>query len=77
MCVFALVCITLFPLLHVLSSFVIILTRNRELVGLLLLSFGCLATVNVLRLFLMEPWLGMQFLIVVFPDHTYFLHLHR
>ena len=34
--------------LCVLSSFVIILTRKIELVDLLLLSFGCLVTVNVL-----------------------------
>ena len=44
--VFVLVCI------YVLSSFAIILTRKRELVALLLLSLGCLVTVNVLWLFL-------------------------
>ena len=37
-----------YALLYVLSSFAIILTRKRELVALLLLSFGCLLTVNVL-----------------------------
>ena len=31
-----------------LSSFAIILTRWRDLLALLLLSFGCLVTVNVL-----------------------------
>ena len=35
-------------LLCVLSSFAIILKRKRELVALLLLSSGCLVTVNVL-----------------------------
>ena len=35
-------------LLHAPFSFAIILTRKRELVALLLLSFGCLVTVNVL-----------------------------
>ena len=40
--VFVLVCITLTFL-----GFVIILTRTRELVSLLLLHFGCLVTVNV------------------------------
>ena len=35
-------------LLYVLSSFAIILTRKRELVALLLLSFGCLVSVSVL-----------------------------
>ena len=68
MLVFVLVCITLF-----LSSFAIILTRNRELVALLLLSFGCLVTVNVLWFCLLVLWVGLQFVIVVFPDHTHLL----
>ena len=37
-----------YALLYVHSSFAIILTRKRELVALLLLSFGCLVIVNVL-----------------------------
>ena len=37
-----------YALLCVLSSFAIILKRKRELVALLLLSFMCLVTVNVL-----------------------------
>ena len=60
-----------YALLRVLSSFAIILTRKRELFVLLLLSFGCLVTVNVLWLFLMVPWVGPQFVILVFQDHTY------
>ena len=60
-------------LLYVLSSFAIILTTKRELIDLLLLSFGYLVTVNVLKLFLMVPCVSMQFVIIVFPDHT---HLH-
>ena len=66
-------CSSLFwhTLLYVLSSFAIVLTRQGELVTLLVLSFGCLFTVNVLWLFLTVPWLGMQFVIVVFPDHTH------
>ena len=51
-------------------SFAIILKRKRELVVLLLLSYGCLFTVNILSLFLMEPWVGMRYVIVIFPDHT-------
>ena len=47
--------------------------KKRELVVLLLLSFGCLVTVNALRLFLTVPWAGLQSVIVVFPDHTQFL----
>ena len=47
--------------------------RKRELVTLLLFSFECLVTVNVLWLFLTVPWIGLQFEIVVFPAHTLLL----
>ena len=60
-----------YALLYIHSSFTIILTRKRELVALLLLSFGSLVTVNVLWLFLTVPWVGLQWVIVVFPDHTH------
>ena len=40
------------------------------MVALLLLSFRCLVTVNVLWLFLMVLLAGLQYLIVVFPIHT-------
>ena len=59
-----------YALLYVLFSFALILTKKRELVDLLLLSFGCLVTVNVLWLFLIVPCVGLQIVIVVFPDHT-------
>ena len=62
-----------YALLYVLSSFAIILPRKRELVALLLLSFGCLVTVNVLWLFLTVPWVGLQFVFVVLTDHTHLL----
>ena len=57
------------------SSFAIILKRNRKLVGLLLLSYMCITckTVTFLWLFLMVPWVGLQCVIVVFPDHTHLL----
>ena len=67
-----------YALLCVHSSFVIIFTRKRELVALLLLSFGCLVTVNVLWVFLkvpwvgLLPWVGLQCVIVVCPNHTHF-----
>ena len=32
-------------------------------------------TVNVLWLFLAMPWVGLQFVIVVFPDHTHLLYV--
>ena len=59
-----------YALLYIISSFTFILTRKRELVVLLLLSFGCL-TVNVMWLFLTVKWVVLQFVIVVFPDHTH------
>ena len=66
-----------YALLYVLSSFAITLTRKRELVALLLLSFGCLATVNVLWLFFMVRWVGLQFVIVVFPYHSHLLFVNK
>ena len=51
----------------------IILKRKRKLVTLLLLSFECLVTVNVPWLFLIVSWVGLQCVIVVFPDHTHLL----
>ena len=55
------------------SSFAIILTGKRELVALLSLSSWCL--VIVVWLFLVVPWVCLQFVIVVFSDHTHFLVL--
>ena len=44
---------------------------KRELVALLFLSSWCLVTVSVLWLFLTVWWVGLQFVIEVFPDHTH------
>ena len=60
-------------LLYVRSSIVIILMGKRELVTLLNLSFWCLVMVE--RLFLAVPRGCLQFVIVVFPDHTHLLFL--
>ena len=62
-----------YALLCVFSCFAIILKKTRELVALLLLSYGCLVTVYVLWLLLMVSWVSLQWVIVVFSDHT---HLH-
>ena len=43
------------------------------MVALLLLSYRCNVTVNVQWLFLTVPWVGLQCVIVVFPDHTHLL----
>ena len=66
-------CLSLFcyALLCVHSSFPIILKRNRKLVASLLLSYRCIVTINILWLFLMVPWVGLQYVIVAFPDHTH------
>ena len=42
-------------------------------VSILLLSYKCIVTINVLWLFLTMPWVGLQSVIVVFPDHTHLL----
>ena len=57
-------------LIYVHSSFAIILMRKRELVVLLSMSSWCL--VIVVWLFLAVPWVGLQFVIVVFSDHTHY-----
>ena len=58
-------------LLYVHSSFAIILMGKRELAALLSLSAWCL--VIVVWLFLAVPCVCLQFVIVVFPDHTHLL----
>ena len=60
-------------LLDVHSSIAIILMEKRELVALLNLSSWCLVMVE--RLFLAVPRGCLQFVIVVFPDHTHLLFL--
>ena len=68
-------CLSLFcyTLLCVHSSFAIVLKRKRKLVALLLLSYRCIVTVAAMWLFLAVPWSGLQYVIVVFFDHTHFL----
>ena len=58
-------------LLYVHSSISIILMGKRELIALLNLSSWCLVMVE--RLFLAVPRGSLQFVIVVFPDHTHLL----
>ena len=63
-----------YSLLYVLSSSAIILNRKRELVHLLLLSFGCFVVVSVLWLFLMVLLVSLQYVLVEFPGHTNLLY---
>ena len=58
-------------LLYVHSSIAIILMGKRELIALLNLSSWCIVMVE--RLFLAVPQGCLQFVIVVFPDHTHLL----
>ena len=62
-----------YVLLCVHSRFAIALKRKRKLVTLLLLPYRCIVIINVLRLFLTVPWVGLQYVIVVFSDHTHLL----
>ena len=57
-------------LLYVPSSIAIILMVKRELVALFSLSSWCL--MNVVWLFLVVSWVCLQFVIVVFLDHTHY-----
>ena len=57
--------------LYIQSSIAIILMGKRELVALLDLSSSCLVMVE--RLFFVVSQGCLQFVIVVFPDHTHLL----
>ena len=56
--------------LYVPSIFAIILMGKRELVALLSLCSWCLMI--VVWLFLAVPWVNLQFVIVIFSDHTHY-----
>ena len=45
----------------------------RKLDALLLLSYICIVTIKVMWPFLTVPWAGLQYVIMVFPDHTHLL----
>ena len=60
-------------LLYVYSSIAIILMGKRELVALLNLSPWCLVVIGWLFLAAV-PWGCLQFVIVVFPDHTHYFY---
>ena len=59
--------------LCVLSSFAIISLGKKELIALLLLSFGELVAVIVICLSLTVQWVSLQCVIVAFSGHTYLL----
>ena len=41
----------------------------------IIIIYRCIVNISVLRLFLTVPWVCLQFVIVVFPDHTHLLFL--
>ena len=43
------------------------------MVALLVLSYKYIVTINVLWLFLMVSWVGLQCVIVIFLDHTHLI----
>ena len=53
----------------VLQSF----AEGEKAVYLLLMSYRFIVTINVLWLLLTVPWVGLQYEIVVFPNHTHLL----
>ena len=68
-------CFNLFcyALLCVGFDFAIILKRTGKLIALVLLSYRCIVTINVLWLFLTVPWVGLQYVNVVFLDQSHLL----
>ena len=61
-----------YALLCVRSIFAINHLEEEEmLVALLLLPYRCIVTVNVLLLLPTMPWVVLQCVIVLFPDHTH------
>ena len=71
-------CLSLFcyALLCVHSSFAIIFKRKRKPVALLLLSYRCIVTINVIGFYLTVPWVGLKCVIVVFSDHSHLLFIN-
>ena len=51
--------------------FGIIFKRKPKLVALLLLSYRCIVSIYFLWLFLAVPWVGLQCVILVFPDRNH------
>ena len=65
-------CLVLVLLFNALCpSFAIILMGKRKLVGLLRPPFRCIVTISVQLIFLTVSWVGLQFVILVFPDHIH------
>ena len=62
-----------YALLCVNSSFAITLKMKRNLVALLLLSYRCIGYYKCSVALPHGAWVGLQYVTVVFPDHTHLL----
>ena len=62
-----------YALLCVHSSFAIILKSKRKLVDLLLLSYKCIVSINVMWLFVRMAWVDLQCVTAEFSYHTHLL----
>ena len=71
-------CLSLFGMHYSVSFLVCNHLEEEETAGcfaFVVLPSECLVSVYVLWLFLTVPWVGLQCVIVVVPDHTYFFYL--
>ena len=67
-------CVDLCFGMHYFVSFLVLQSFDKEeRDGCFALIVLCLVTVNVLWLFPAGPWVGLQCVIVVFPDHVYLI----
>ena len=64
-------CVSFF-VMHYFDFILVLQSSCFAMVALLLSSYKCIVTINALWLFLAVPRVGLQCVIVVFPDHTYF-----
>ena len=62
-----------YALLCVQFSFAIILKRKKKAGCFAFIVLQCIVIINVMCRFLTVPWVGVQGVIVVFPDHTHLL----
>ena len=72
-------CLSLFcyASLCVNCCFAIILKRKGKRVALPLLFYRCIVTIDALWLFLTVQCVDLQYVIVVFPDHTHLLFFQK
>ena len=72
-------CVCLCFAMHYFVSILVLQTSEKEEKAdcLLILPYRCIVIINVLWLFLTVLWVGLQCVIVVFPDHTHLLFYYE